>query len=504
VIIDAALERPPSLDADVCIVGAGAAGITLARELVGSPYRVMVLESGTRGFEARTQALYGNDHGKIVYEQAKVQRRTFGGSTTIWSGRCIALDPFDFDERPWVAGSGWPVGRPDLNPFYERARLVCGLDMSLDDVERWLANLSARLGIDELAVALLQKPPPINFAAMYGAELAAAANVTVVLNANVVGLGYAGSELSNIAIKTIDGHKFSVETAIGVLAAGGIENARLLLASGLNQSGLVGRHFMDHAYVDAGLLRPGSRTLPDELCNVSGDHGLLVMPAETSRVEGLGRAAAYMDRHATHRLASSYVSTSVKALAELRAAAVRREIGRHSWPLVRSIRREPHQLVDSFARRVRRRIAPDGDLVARVVVETTPNPASRIQLSTERNTLGQLGASIDWRPNPLDARTFSRFAEVLRTELATHGYGDLEILPNRWPKRLEPGRHPSGTTRMHSDEHVGVVDGDCRLHELSNVYVAGSSVFPTIGIANPTLTIVALAVRLADHLQTLA
>jgi choline dehydrogenase-like flavoprotein len=296
VILDAALERPPSLDADVCIVGAGAAGITLARELVGSPYSVMLLESGTRGFEARTQALYGSDHGKIVYEQAKVQRRTFGGSTTIWSGRCIALDPFDFDERPWVAGSGWPVGRPDLNPFYERARLVCGLDMSLDDVERWQANVSARLGIDELAVGLLQKPPPINFAAMYGAELAAAANVTVVLNANVVGLGYAGSELSNIAIKTIDGHKFSVETGIGVLAAGGIENARLLLASGLNRSGLVGRHFMDHAYVDAGLLRPGSRPLPDELCNVSGDHGLVVMPAETSRVEGVGRAATHMDR----------------------------------------------------------------------------------------------------------------------------------------------------------------------------------------------------------------
>ena len=501
-IVDARRDRPTKLEADICIIGGGAAGITLARELEGSACTVLLLESGTRRYDPATQALYRGTSGDLIYDNAAMQRRMFGGSTTTWAGRCRPLDPIDFEERPWIDASGWPFMRADLNPFYERARELCGIDLSQQDVDEWEASFAARLDVKELAVAMLERPRPLNFAAAYETDLTSAGNISIYLNANVVGFEHAGGDLSSISAATLDGYEFSIEAGVAVLAAGGVENARLLLASGLNRSGLVGRYFMDHAYMNAGLLRPGSRRLPVELCpGATGHHGLLTMPERRLRAEGLGSAAVYFIPRAAYRLAPSYASAGFAAVAELRAAARRGELGRDSWALVSKAARDVHLILDSFARRVRDQIKNDGSLVARVVIEATPNLTSRIELANERDPLGLPTARVDWRPADLDYRSLERFNQILRSELAENGFGELDVRANLWPDSISPGGHPSGATRMHRDSRLGVVNENCRLHELSNLYVAGSSVFPTSGIANPTLTILALAVRLADHLK---
>jgi choline dehydrogenase-like flavoprotein len=143
--------------------------------------------------------------------------------------------------------------------------------------------------------------------------------------------------------------------------------------------------------------------------------------------------------------------------------------------------------------------------VVKNVAEQAPNPDSRVVLSRERDALDCPRVALCWRTSPLDKRTAHRAREIFGEELWRAGAGrlqsSLEGEGKPWPARLRGARHHMGTTRMHSDPRRGVVDANCRVHGIANLYVAGSSVFPTSGAANPTLTIVALALRLAGHVN---
>ena len=158
---------------------------------------------------------------------------------------------------------------------------------------------------------------------------------------------------------------------------------------------------------------------------------------------------------------------------------------------------------------VRQMDAPQEDPARRAIffmneLEQAPNPASRVRLIEQRDALGMPRVQLEWRLSGLDKRSIRRAHELLARELGRAGLGRLQLMlsedEHRWPPELGGGRHHMGTTRMHRDPARGVVDPDCRVHGVGNLYVAGSSVFPTVGAANPTLTIVALALRLADHL----
>jgi len=472
-------------EADVCIVGAGAAGITIARELAARPLRVALLESGWLEPDAATQSLYAGEIVERPYFALDASRsRYFGGTTNDWSGECRPLDPIDFEARDWVPHSGWPFGREELEPFYERARSICQLEPA-DEVR------PVALQGDRVCSHPLHLSPPTRFGAVYREQIAKASNVIAYLGANVVGLdtGDPPTTVRAVRVACLAGNRFLVNARVFVLATGGVENARLLLLSNdVQPAGLgnthdqVGRYFMEHLYLDRAatiVARPGAIDDAYTLGRRTGGRrvrGILGLAPEVQRAEGLTNFSAVLDDES--RRPRELVRTMLAALRRRRILASRAD-ERHATP------RERRYVVKN-------------------AMEQAPNPDSRVVLSCERDRLGSPRVSLRWALSPIDKRTMHRAHEILDEELRRAGVGRLHTAQGRvddpWPERLRGARHHMGTTRMHPDPRHGVVDASCRVHGIANLFVAGSSVFPTAGSANPTLSIVALALRLAEHL----
>jgi choline dehydrogenase-like flavoprotein len=473
------VDRDATLEADLCVVGAGAAGITLARALAATPLRVVLLESGGLEPHAPTQALYrGRVFGRNYFTLDSCRTRQLGGSTNCWRGMCRPLDALDFEERDWLPGSGWPFGAELLRPYYERAQQVLRLEGFDYAGARWASAGRPPLPFagDEIETRVFQVAAH-RFGELYRAELERAPNLRTLLFANAVGFETdpEGRAVQGVRVACLDGNRFRVRARANVLACGGIENARLLLASQLgNAHDLVGRHFMEHPHVVAGVLLPSSEALP----------------------LGLYRA------HASGRVQVAGYLTSSEAL--------RRRERLLAWCAFLAQEVELPEFEQGLARVVREIDGAAGGPAARAIfltseLEQAPNPASRVRLIEERDALGLPRVQLEWRLSAVDKQSARRHQEILGAALGRAGLGRLQILLSEderaWPEDLGGGRHHMGTTRMHADPRRGVVDADGRVHGLANLYVAGSSVFPTAGAANPTLTIVALALRLAEHLR---
>ena len=519
------VEAGAEIGTDLCIVGAGAAGIALAREFVGAPFRVVLLESGDVRFARRPQRLYvGDNAGLPNYATAHSRFRVFGGSTTRWPGQCRPLDAIDFESRDWVPFSGWPFDRAHLEPWYRRAGAVCHL--SADDFEpaAWQGGAPALpLDGDDLEPILFQFGHPTDFGRIYRSELETAANIETLLHANAVEIvPEAGCrEVRAVTVRTFAGSQFQVRARAVVLACGGIENARLLLASnryapaGLgNEHDLVGRFFMDHPYLTTGYLAPADPAharglhVIDTFKRVGWEqraHLGYALAEGVQRQERLNGCSAYFIRRLHSETAPEYFSAGGKSFAHLRDFLTDKvpdkQIGRHLRNLALGYR----DVGITLARRTADLVRPKRCLALRIIPEATPCPDSRVTLSDARDELGMPRVRVDWRLNPDDRRGLERLRAALQAAVRERGLGTLVDDPSEdetgWPASMMGGKHHIGTTRMHADPKQGVVDPDCRVHSLANLYVAGSSVFPTSGYANPTLTIVALALRLADHLK---
>jgi choline dehydrogenase-like flavoprotein len=524
-IVDARQFTPElPLQADLCIVGAGAAGIALAREFIGRRCRVVVLESGGLQYSRRVQRLYaGENVGLPNYALTYSRFRTFGGSTTRWQAQCRPLDPIDFEARPGIAYSGWPFDRRHLEAWYARAQAVCGL--GVDGGRAWAPDPDAlALANHELEAILFRFGHPRDFGRAYRPELERSASVEVLLNANVVEIQPAPDLRSVQAIRarTLDGAEFEVRAQAYVLAAGGIENPRLLLASNRiaqagigNQHDLVGRFFMDHPYVTTGHFAPASpkhaegphviRTFKRVGLDQKAHVGF-ALAERVRREEQLTGCSAYFIRYLASENAPEHFSRAGKARLRLGEFLEHRtlagaQVGRHLWQAAKGCR----QVSLTLARRAAEVIRPRHVLAFRTILEPSPRPDSRVTLGTTRDRLGLPLVQVDWRVSESDRRGLERLRQAVAAAIAGKRLGALIEDPGvdeaGWPNSMEGGKHHMGTTRMHLDPKQGVVDPDCRVHGMANLYVAGSSVFPTSGYANPTLTIVALALRLADHLK---
>lgn len=467
---------------DVCIVGAGAAGITMAREFVGTSLQVVLLESGGLTPDAQTQALYTGDVlGQPYFPLDAARTRCFGGTTHQWTGECRPLDAQDFEARDWVPYSGWPFGLDELLPFYHQAQSICQLGPYGYTAEDWRGDGVRPIAIDSARITscAFQYSPPTRFGDVYREQLQRARNVVTYLGANVVELTAPSNaqQVSTARVVCLSGTNFRVAARAFVLATGGIENARLLLLSDGTQPGglgnthdLVGRYFMEHLYMDtAAELRTRKGVISDFYTAGHAVHG--------RRVRGV--LALHPDVRKREQL-TNYC-----------AVIVAPGTGRRSLPR-------------TLAAKARAMFAPRTYFIKNVM-EQAPNPESRITLGAQRDALGCRRVELRWRTSAIDKFTAHRAHAILGEALSRGGVARLTSLMGSevdpWPTRLRGARHHMGTTRMHTDPRRGVVDADCRVHGIHNLYVAGSSVFPTSGAANPTLTIVALALRLAAHLR---
>jgi len=510
------------IDADLCIVGAGAAGIPLARTFLGTGLRVAVLEGGGLEPDQATQDLNAGEIVDSHHSSPLTNRlRMFGGTTGHWGGRVRPLDPIDFEPRAAVPMSGWPFRYDTLAPYYDQANRVVEVGPPLYDAPRELASRLGRtidFDDDRVRTFLFQFSPPTRFGEAFRAELVQAPNVAVYLYANVTGLAAdADADMVERArFATLDGKRFEASARHFVLATGGLEVPRLLLlsddvaAAGLgNQNDLVGRFYMTHltlfpnAY---GLVAAPrfDRSIFDWALRHDGHQYQAAIgptPAMLERLS-LGNFRATINPHGRSGTGRGSVKKIVRTLGN---AEWPDELGRHFGNIIRDL----DDLGTSFWRRLMNRDLdppppPIMEYSLHMSAEQVPNRDSRVRLSDRRDALGMRRIAVEWRLSETDWRTAIEGTTFLLDELGRNDFGrgrPAWDTPEEWLAFEGSGNHHMGGTRMADDPKRGVVDSDCRVHGIANLYVAGSSVFPTGGFTNPTLTIIALALRLGDHLK---
>jgi choline dehydrogenase-like flavoprotein/nucleoside-diphosphate-sugar epimerase len=520
------------LQCDVCIVGSGPAGLALARALAATQLQVFVLESGKLSEDRRADQLGEiENHGhRRELDQTKVRNRIFGGSSHTWKGRCTTFADIDFEARDWVPNSGWPIGLPQLKPYFDEAARFLMLGPNIYD-ERLFHALGIPAPSPELDRQLLDTffwqfsknlefpyghPPygPFQFGKEY--LNAVPHNVRVLLNATVthVNTNAEGTRLTDLEVSSLEGKRMVIATRVVVLCAGGIENARILLASNRiipngvgNAHDNVGRYLMDHLRVEVGDFAVSDyEALQDrfDLYRVKGPNGPraylqgFVLSPSLQRSEKLLHCAAWVEQtgaaaddpwHAARALLSR---SNDRRLHDFRTVVSQpRFLGHGLWRSVRQHRGFRHK---------------GGRLTLSCMCEQIPNHESRITLSARRDALGVPLSSIDWKVAELEVRTIIRTAEVVAEAFRRAGLPQVRLFDwvrtrNLADAPLIDVAHPTGTTRMSSHARDGVVDLDCKVHGVNGLYAVGSSVFPTAGHANPTLMLVALALRLGDHLK---
>jgi choline dehydrogenase-like flavoprotein len=526
-LIDArTLPEHTMIEAEVCIIGAGAAGITVAREFIGQPFRVCLLESGGLEFEEDTQDLYaGENIGHPYFQLDRTRLRFLGGTTNHWGGFCRPLDQIDFEIREWIPHSGWPFDKTHLAPFYERAQTICQLGPFTYDVKDWETEDTPRIPFvgDRVVTQLFQFSPPTHFGKVYRVEIERATNVRTFLYANVVDIETSNNTrtVTRARVACLQGNRFWVSAKLFILAAGGIENPRLLLLSnkvqraGLgNQNDLVGRFFMEHPEFVSGSWLLSDPSLPLGLYKVHPKvnngkkvkvRGMVTLSSEILRSEGLLSASATLEPSDPR---SEGVASAQFPLEATRRGYLPDDFMEHLSNVIADIDNIDDGAIGVY-RKFLNRIQSFPIVVMSLYnrIEQAPNPESRVVLSDQRDSLGQYRVRLDWQLGSIDKRSIRRTHEIVGQELGRAGLGRLRLTLDEgdttWPHSMRGGNHHIGTTRMHIDPKKGVVDENCQVHGVSNLFIAGSSVFPTGGSANPTLTIVALAVKLADHLKRL-
>ncbi len=512
-----AAEVPSDLDVDLCIAGGGPAGISIALQFIGSSQRVLLLEGGGKEFEDDSQSIYeGPLLGRPYFRLDRCRLRFFGGSSNHWGGMCRPLDPLDFEPRPWVPHSGWPIQGKDLEPFEAAAHGL--LNLGPPAYDPGLLALDEGLILDLAPEPLVHSPfalsrPPTRFGKKYRRELDEAQNVEVFLHADLVDVELTDALNATTAfhVTTPQGGRLRVRARQFVLALGGIENPRLLLnadrqvRAGIgNQNDLVGRFFSDHPNrFAASIWTPQASAISrayrsQRVSQTHVRHSIALSP-EVQRREQTLNLAMTLHRSRDPKLSPGYLALQ-RAIDQVKNTEFS-GLGQQMWDVIRDLDGTASDVYRWFAGTL------ETEVWAMVRCEQAPNPDSRVRLVEETDRLGLRRAGLDWHLGDLEKHTMKVAVQLLGQEAGRLGLGRVEVWD--WLRDegstievdIKGGSHHMGTTRMADDPKRGVVDRDCRIHGNANLYVAGSSVFPTVGFANPTLTIVQLALRMAEHLK---
>jgi choline dehydrogenase-like flavoprotein len=520
-ILDLGRERTmPPFVAEVCLVGAGAAGIVLAAELLRQGRRVLLLESGGRKEEEASQQLNRSERtGQPLKAVHPGRFRALGGTTIRWGGQVQEMQEQDFAVRPAIPGSGWPIAKSVLQPYYKRALAAEGLSPVLqtdEEVWRQMDSTPPKLD-DDLVPYFTRWCPEPNFARLYRDTLASP-NLCVVLHASVCELllNEARDAILGVRCRNLRGNERVFHAPTYVLCLGMIETINLLLQP-LKQGQLapwqrnewLGRHVQSHIdYNAARLVDVDRKRMEQAFPNIylkrrKYQPKLRVAPERQQQEEILNISGAI-----------SFISLGnvEQDVRQMKSAA--RNLLRGNWSAIGlrdtlpALRRLPIllQLAYSFYVSHRAYWPKDVTYWLRVHCEQEPLSASRITLSSERDALGMFRSRIDWQVSSLEWKTIQRFTQMAKRAVESAGLATVAPQPEL---ALEDGfrhvifdnsYHWAGGTRMGRSAAEGVVDTDLKLHGVRNAYVCSASVYPTSGFANPVHTLLALAIRLADHL----
>jgi choline dehydrogenase-like flavoprotein len=512
------LNAPMELSCDLCVVGSGAAGLTIASEMMSTRLRTVIVESGSLVHEPPTQALYNVDISGLPYPGATEGRfRICGGSTTQWGGQALPLMRLDFERREWVPHSGWPISFDELIPYYARAcrfLLVDNLNFDSD----LFAHLRIRPPVFDthrVWYHFSKWSPKPSLREHYLPNLGSSDRCTLLLHANVTGLVLDKSlnRVETIEVRSLAEQKATVRARTFVLGVGGIETARLLLANNKQQSNgignehdLVGRFFQDHPSAMIGWLKTSNPARAQRFLNVFHKKGLKYSVRCTA-------TPRWQQEHRTLNVSmgTTFVEggSALKDAKDIYAAVHGEPIsGSVAHKLLRTARHPSDVVLPAWHFLVLgRSFSPNARMRIGLTTEQEPNPESRILLSERTDALGVRLSKVHWKLTELTRHTIWEFTRTLSEEFLRAGMGDIELDEwvhdgaQPWTNYITDQFHHIGTARMNDSPRLGVVDSNCQIHGVTNLYVGSSAVFPTSGHSNPTLTIIALCMRLADRLK---
>jgi choline dehydrogenase-like flavoprotein len=500
-------EFDQAAEIDVCIVGAGPAGITLALELEKRGVRSILLEAGRENSD-----LYeGEVDPPSTHRSLHLDRnRGLGGSTSAWGGRCIPFDPIDFEERPWVPHSGWPIGFEEVDRFHRQAAEYC--EIGDYDFTAESPLIDGFEHPDIRANTLERWSPPTHFGKRFAARLRDSKLITVVTGAAVI-------RISGEVVEIAGGHELSAKRI--VLAGGGLETARLLLHSNIgNHSDWLGRGYMTHRYGIISRVRfsPTAKARVDYERDPDGIpiRRRFTFSSDAQRRQQLLNGYFVIDRPP---LADPAHGSSLLSLGYI----AKRLLGKHTEPSTGQLSQHlknlvvdspaliaalPKFLVQRYFRhhRIPSLLPSSTEKLGYVFYhyEQVPDRKSRITLTDTKDRFGVPRLSVDYRVQDQDVESIVRQHKMLAVALKEGGVGELEFVVDSPADAVRAGEamyaHHLGATRMSADPEDGVVDPNCQVHGVESVFVASASAFPTSGGANPTLTLLALTIRLAEHL----
>lgn len=504
------IDNNSVIEGDICIVGAGAAGISMALELDKQNLKVILLEGGDFEYDDRVQELYrGKITGQPYYPLKSARLHMFGGTTGHWGGLCSTFEPQTFLKRDWVPRSGWPFSADELNPYYRRAHDRLELGEYNFSVDRWLKESDSleMLPVDKNVfyhkIWRFCIPEAMKFGKKFRDRIVHSPNIQLYTYANAVDIRANDnlSQVTEIVVKNYTGKTHTVRARYFALACCSIQNSRLLLASnsqapaGLgNENDHVGRHFMENIELKSAELWLGKKsTMQFYLQNKPNFRAELAISLKMQQEEQLLNGMLSFNPLSIARKTPPFIETWTdddprQNRKKMDTIYTRNEESR----LEKLFDSNKH---DSFEITLR--------------LEQVPNPDSRVTLDPEeKDSLGVPRAKLNWAFTDMEKRSARRLYELFGRQVGQAGIGRVKLEESladeknsAMPSTTSGGWHHMGTTRMSDDPKQGVVDAHCRVHSLENLFIAGSSCFSTGSAVNPTFTIVALSIRLADHLK---
>lgn len=517
--------------------------MTSALELAKMGHSVILLEAGGKDRAGKSQDLY---RGEVVDPERHLslesdRYRQLGGTTGVWGGRCIPFDPVDFEKRDFVPHSGWPITRTDLDPYFVKANKYCQCGRSDFDSTTSLPDSSKDMipGFKDGDVethSIERWSPPTNFGKEYREDLKKSDNIRVLMYAVCVGLDMNedGTSVAALDVATPSGSskRFRIEAGRVILSGGGLETTRLLLASDKRNAGGIGNHsdWLGRGYQchisgiiakvrfqdDANIVY-GYEVDPDGVyCRRR-----LTISDEAQKRDGLLNIHILLDRplvgdpeHGNAILSMTFLAKALAQKARTRSSGG----GKYSlyWRHALNVLSGAPEVLSFLPQWCRKRFvhgrrvpslllrSPNNTYHLYYHTEQIPNRDSRVSLSDEKDVLGMRMLKVDYRIADADVESILKTHELIKREFSSQGCGELSFLEDNPREEIRNHcavlGHHIGTTRMSEDPSEGVVDPDCKVHGISNLYIASSSVFPTSSQANPTLTIVAMALRLTEHI----